>query len=53
MMADDQQATSGVSRRKFIATSGAIGAAGLAGCSGNQSTPTEGDSGGRAWTRAC
>ena len=47
-MADDQQATSGVSRRKFIATSGAIGAAGLAGCSGNQSTPTEteGSSGG-------
>ncbi|WP_134669576.1 PstS family phosphate ABC transporter substrate-binding protein [Halorussus marinus] len=39
-MTEDQQRFGGVSRRKFLATSGAIGAAGLAGCSGSQSDDT-------------
>jgi phosphate transport system substrate-binding protein len=36
----------GVSRRKFVVASGVGGAAMLAGCTGSDSTPTPGDSGG-------
>ncbi len=42
-----------VSRRKFIATTGAVGAAGLAGCSGGQSEDSgSGDSGGGSGSTA-
>ncbi|MFB6140012.1 MAG: PstS family phosphate ABC transporter substrate-binding protein [Halosimplex sp.] len=42
MTHDSERPTGGVSRRKFLVTSGAIGAAGLAGCTGGGSddTPT-------------
>ena len=42
-MAQDRSGDTGVSRRKFLLTSGAIGVAGIAGCSGGESG---GDSGG-------
>jgi phosphate transport system substrate-binding protein len=38
-MAPDSERSSGVSRRKFLVASGAVGATGLAGCSGSTSTP--------------
>jgi phosphate transport system substrate-binding protein len=42
-----QDSTSGrVSRRKFLASTGAIGAVGLAGCTAEQGTPTQADDGG-------
>jgi phosphate transport system substrate-binding protein len=50
MTREPERSRTGVSRRKFIVTSGAIGATGLAGCTGGQdggdSTPEPDDSGG-------
>ncbi|WP_313693387.1 PstS family phosphate ABC transporter substrate-binding protein [Halorarum halobium] len=46
MVDDPNQSITGVSRRKFILTSGVVGATGLAGCSSSSETTPSGSSGG-------
>ena len=45
MVDDPQRSTTGVSRREFIVSSGVVGAAGLAGCSGSSETNANAEAG--------